>query len=354
MKRFCLYFRDLKNIHLTKDVGYIPAFLEKFYTCEIATKTKDTSFPDLKINSIKIVTVKNFFFYAWKTRPERIMFFHINRKTFFNVFLMRLLPYKKKIYVKADYGLCQVEKIKKKRKFKKYLHFMKINFLLRLIDLLSFEDKEIFAFMSKNLCCKNRILHIPNGFSLKKQLPSVNEKKQMLTVSNLSQPRKRTLQLLKLLIALKSDLRGWKMLFVGNYKEIQSEVEQIIRENNVDSLVKFTGQIYNREKLYKLFLESKIFLFNSNEEGFPNVFSEAGYFHNVLISTNVGGAREITQEGKHGGLCAVDDPSTMKKAILSYVNNPSKLKKDQDETKRTILKNHSWETLVKKIYMFLR
>jgi glycosyltransferase involved in cell wall biosynthesis len=37
---------------------------------------------------------------------------------------------------------------------------------------------------------------------------------------------------------------------------------------------------------------------SSRYEGFSNVFAEAGYFGNIIIARDVGGVRDITNNGK--------------------------------------------------------
>ena len=353
MQSFTLYFKNLRNEHITKDVGYVPAFMGRFYDSEIATKSKDINFSNLRFNPVSVVSINSFFKYLLKKKPSVLMLFHINRHTFFNVILAMLLLPNIKIYVKSDYGPSQVRHIEQMSFFRKKIHLFKINLLLSLINILTVEDVFVYRFMKKNLGFKQKIHHIPNGFSPTLVTQKKNKLNQIITVSNFNDPKKRTLDLLKLISEMKSDLKAWKVVFVGKNDLIIKQANDFINKNKLSNLVRFTGPILDRNKLNLLYAQSKIFILYSVREGFPLVLTEAGFFGNVIVSTDEGGSRDVTQDGLYGGLCASNDPECIKNKIRFYIKNPEKLKKDQEATREHIRKNFDWNLLTKKSYFLL-
>lgn len=353
MASFVLYFKHLRNEHITKDVGFVPSFMQKFYDVEIATKSKQINFPNLKFNFVNIVSINSFFSYLLKKKPDILMFFHINRYSFFNCIFAKVFLRKLKIYIKSDYGPSQVRGIEKMNFFRKLIHLYSINLFLVFVDVLTFEDIFVFRFMKQNLYFKKKIHHLPNGFAPVLSNLKLKKNNQIITVSDLNNPKKRTIDLLKLVSEMKHDLKDWKFIFVGNYDLIKTQVDELIKREKLSSLVRFTGPILDRNKLNVLYAQSKIFVLYSVKEGFPNVFTEAGFFGNVVVSTDEGGSRDITLDGTCGGLCLANDPECMKKNIIFYLNNPAKLKIDQEKTRNNIIKNHNWKTLTKKLYYLL-
>jgi glycosyltransferase involved in cell wall biosynthesis len=69
----------------------------------------------------------------------------------------------------------------------------------------------------------------------------------------------------------------------------------------VGSQVVFTGRL-EIEGVYEHLKRASVYVSASLEEGFPNVFVEAMHFGVPVISTDVGGCREIVREGETGYL----------------------------------------------------
>ncbi|GBR77174.1 glycosyl transferase GTB-type super family, partial [Candidatus Termititenax persephonae] len=59
----------------------------------------------------------------------------------------------------------------------------------------------------------------------------------------------------------------------------------------------FTGAVYDTEKVWEWFNKAKVFVLTSRWEGFANVYAEAKFFQNYILSTKVGGAEETLEHG---------------------------------------------------------
>lgn len=75
------------------------------------------------------------------------------------------------------------------------------------------------------------------------------------------------------------------------------EEYKIIKLINIVILV---GNIENKNLLYDYYNRAKVFLLTSRLEGFAIVYPEALKFGNYIITTDVGGAKDITNNGQIG------------------------------------------------------
>ncbi|MBD3843574.1 MAG: glycosyltransferase, partial [Campylobacterales bacterium] len=78
-------------------------------------------------------------------------------------------------------------------------------------------------------------------------------------------------------------------------------IENFYNENpHLKDKVIFTGAIYERAKLFEWYAKSKIFCLTSHAESFGFVFIEAMAYGNVVVTTPVSSAQEITENERTG------------------------------------------------------
>lgn len=75
--------------------------------------------------------------------------------------------------------------------------------------------------------------------------------------------------------------------------------------------------MYNKRKLWEWYNRSKVFVLTSTWESFGIVLTEAQRFRNYLISTEVGGASSLIQQGKYGTLI----PQNNSKVLADKLQN---------------------------------
>ena len=84
----------------------------------------------------------------------------------------------------------------------------------------------------------------------------------------------------------------------------------------------FTGPIFDTQVLFEYFRKAKIFVLTSRYEGFGNVLAHARWNSNYIISTDVGGACDMTDNWKYGSKVKQDDALGLalifKEVLLSY------------------------------------
>jgi glycosyltransferase involved in cell wall biosynthesis len=75
--------------------------------------------------------------------------------------------------------------------------------------------------------------------------------------------------------------------------------KEAAKEYGVETRVRFTGRLFG-QTLYDELRQASVYVSASLEEGFPNVFVEALRFGLPIISSDVGGCREVVADGKSG------------------------------------------------------
>ena len=111
-------------------------------------------------------------------------------------------------------------------------------------------------------------------------------------------------------------LRPPRMVFVGNDRGIQLELEKQATEAGVADLVKFSGP---RADIPQILNASDLALLASHEEGMSNALLEYMCCALPIIATDVGGNRELL--GDAGLLVAPQSPTDLAAAIFELYTN---------------------------------
>ena len=93
-----------------------------------------------------------------------------------------------------------------------------------------------------------------------------------------------------------------KLILCGT-GELEEEIRQKVKEMNISDNVIFCGLV---DDVFKLLHEADIFILPSLYEGFPITIIEAMGTGIPIIATDVGGVRDIIQDGINGLLCKVE------------------------------------------------
>lgn len=381
-KNFILFFtiKEFKNVHLYKDVGLVLFYLCKeynlngkiVYSNEIKNKLPQ-NFRNLELEEIKFLKYPNivrkldkfsllenieFYKYLFKNakKMDYLMFFHLTIEKFFMIFLYKLLNSKGKVYLKLDMSYKSLKCLNEKRNniFVRYLRKV----FLRKIDLVSSETKLGFEEILKNGINKVRvnkkIMYLPNGFDeeyLEKNKIKVKKFKEkeniIITVGRLGSEQKNTELLLKALEHI--DLKEWKVLLVGPYtKEFKQIYDNfIVRNQDKKTKVILIGNIESRTLLYDYYNKAKVFVLTSRWEGSAIVYPEALRFGNYIITTDVGGARDITNNGNIGSVIEIDNEKELKDEIKKVIEKKFNLENKYNSSINYSKQNFIWNKLIK-------
>lgn len=328
MKNFYLFFSNVTQQHLYKDVFLVPFYLSKeegFESCNLIFPSSENniSLPTVYRNVI-LIRLKNkllsynlsstliFIFYLLKNfkRIDKLMLFHLSKQTFIISILYKLLRPKGFLYIKVDGDFWIEESIATlnyKRELKKIFIKRLLIKCLKKVDKISVESKRsynmILSHKYLNKLIKNKIILFPNCFdesefrSLNVKINKWEEKDNLIiTVGRLGSFQKNTEMFLESLI--KVNLLNWKVVLIGNIESIEQDfslyIENFFNKNpHLRKNVFFAGQINNRKELYEWYNRAKVFVLTSRYEGFCLSLVEAARFSNMILSTDVAGVKDI-------------------------------------------------------------
>ncbi len=385
---YVFIFQYTNNMALTKDIGMIPYYFHRLFNFNSKIVTyKIGEYPNLKknCNGLKLHFIKrsrrfeivrkfcekNVLKYL-VANAKKIDILNLTYFTIINIIygiIYKLLNRNGFLYLKMDVNI-----LFKKINFNNwhlhmakrfmfsilFLHFIKLPkmIFLKIIDLISFESREIFEFSIKTFPkLKQKLIYMTNGFDdfdIKKvgaNSPFSEKENIILSVGRLGTYQKATEILLEALSKIK-DLKNWKVYLVGhieaNFKEFIKKY--FIKNPQLKKKIIFTGNIINRDDLYEFYQKSKIFCLTSRYEGFPFVLIEAAYFGNYIVSTKLLSSREITKKGTLGSLFPLNDVNKLAEILQELINNEAILKENYLKIIEHAENNHSWTKNVHMLY----
>ncbi len=94
------------------------------------------------------------------------------------------------------------------------------------------------------------------------------------------------------------------------------------------------------------YCNAQIFVLPSYHEGVPTVLLEAMATGLPIVATDVGGVREVLEEGKHGLLCQPGDPQVLARRILEAIGDPGLRANLARAARSRVRRRHTWDQVV--------
>ena len=389
-KTFLHISEEFEYTWLGKDNGMIPIYMsEKLgYDSKILTANLKNDLPDsergvefVKVKRrfaflsnfaywIKLVKRYNFFKYLIKNAKniDILMLFHISRCSYWYAHFYKKLNPNGFIYVKADFNLAVYQKewniVSSKpkslreffRKRRESAEYNKRKKLIPMTDLISYESFEAYEFMKDSYAgidTKGKTVYLPNGYDNniidKIKVKTLEEKENIiLTVGRLGTEAKNTKLLLETLKEI--DLKNWKVYLVGSIdKSFISYKEKFFKENpSLSDKIIFTGEIKDREELYKYYNRAKVFVLPSKWESFGIVMVEAMAFGNYVITSNTCAAKDITKNNEVGKIIEINSKKELEEEIIKVISGKVNLKEKYEKILNYIL-NFKYSYLIEKL-----
>lgn len=267
----------------------------------------------------------------------------------------KLLNPKGICYVKGDFN--------EKDFIKSSLHGNKIRtyiktYLLKSIDILSVETQLVLEKVQKGFLGQemaDRVEYMPNSFdidlfnSFNITLKSWKDKENLIiTVARIGHPDKNNEMMLQGLDKL--DIGDWKFIFIGPIEDsFLIKYEHFIKNNpQLKGKVTLHGAAKSRSELWEMYNAAKVFVLTSPKEGFPNVFADALFFSNYIITTDVSSASDVTKNNTFGAVIPCDGVEKLHSYLKLITRNSLNLDKFE-----TLIKMHSqkfiWPNAVKNV-----
>jgi len=351
-----IYTTSIENEHIGKDVFLVPYYIGKIFNHNVnivyANSKNNKQLPS-RIRDVTLISKKNIS--SNKTLLELYDFFYIlfnaKRIDFFmrfffsNITAITGLLYKKLnksgiLYVKSDARpgewplVGYYDSIYGKNiilnKIKKYIY----RSFLEKTNLITVETKSGYeSFFSNNLLdinFKNKVRILYSGFDkdlfdqCNINLKKYDEKENIiLIVGRLGLIPKNTEMILE--AARNLCLNNWKIVLIGPIEETQQNFQKKIDafygiNLHLKNTVIFTGPMYDKKKLWNWYNNAKIFVLTSIYESFGIVLTEALFFRNYIISTDVGAAKETIRMG-YGEIIPQNDALHLSKTLQKIIND---------------------------------
>ncbi len=143
----------------------------------------------------------------------------------------------------------------------------------------------------------------------------------------------------------------WNLTLVGGEAQTSSmtrggyleELKTLARELDIEPRVKWIGPVA-AENLPPFYAESDLFVYPTQYENFGQPLLEAAAHGLPLISTPVGVAAELIEEGQTG-LFIDDDPATLRNQILKLQNADDRQTMGQ-ALRQKVADRFSWESVI--------
>ena len=320
MDKVVCYVDSINQMDFQKDVILTPYYLTKFLECkgdfyygsnsgtvELPKEFRNLTLHDLHTKNSSFKLFLKLFIIIVRNHRD-----------------MKCLNKKSKVWIAADLNQNNAEQLVShefvfssgilgllKRKF--------IDMVFHKVDIYSMETMQYYR-MFEPLFLKKRwksLAYFPCSWDEDGIPIGAKEKENIIiTCGRLGTYQKNTEMLLKALINV--DLKDWKVYLIGpmtddfslanENKTFKEYVGSYFKKYpHLKDKVIFTGPIFDTQVLFEYFRKAKIFVLTSRYEGFGNVLAHARWNSNYIISTDVGGACDMTDNWKYGSKVEQDD-----------------------------------------------
>jgi glycosyltransferase involved in cell wall biosynthesis len=137
------------------------------------------------------------------------------------------------------------------------------------------------------------------------------------------------------------DNKNVKLSIIGEGGEF-NKLEGVIHELNLQNRVQLLGKIDNN-KISQFLLTADIFIQASDYEGLPHSVLEAINYEIPILSTEVGGCKDLLNDGERGFIIPIPpDKKIIAENIIYIINNQDEATKRADAAKEFISKEYSF------------
>lgn len=359
-----LFYGETLQVHMYKDV-----FLAGYYIAKELNKTFEfwSSFND-NLNShargCKLVEVEyanNFEKYYELIKKDGknidvLILFHFPFEYTKLAYLYKKANPLGKLIIKLDYDPLQHQNIQYKQKniLKYYVKKILFNYLIKQINYFLVETETGYNHILTNKFFKKDIsqnlIKMPNGYDNEKsdcieRLTYDQKENFIISVGRIGSEQKNNEMLLSAVENM--ELKDWKIVFIGHFTP---EFKCLVDKSEKKKDILLLGEILDRVELFDWYNRAKVFCLTSRYEGFALVLPEAIGFFDYIISTDVGGVKDITQNGELGSI--VDNIEELKKAIENVISSNIIEKSFIQRSK--LAENFRWENVVKSLTVKLK
>ncbi|HXB40148.1 MAG TPA: glycosyltransferase [Bacteroidia bacterium] len=379
-KKFVTLFPICENVHLTKDLGQIPFFLQQVnkYNSSIVSYNNSKEYSNLngEVKGLKMEFIENTGRFSFLEKGvlkyirenakkiDVLNLYIFSKFTFIYGIMYKRYNPKGFLFLKLDGYNETFEEGRKIRhsanKFKNFILKYTEKKFLEKVDLITIENSFGEELVKKKYPhIAHKIMYLPVGVNdhflfqnFQSSFKSFAQKENIiLTTGRIGEEIKNNEMMLRALS--QTELKDWKMIFVGPVNpKFKLFYEEWVKDYpHLKEKIIFTGEIQNRAELYEWYNRAKIFCMTSRIESFCHSIGEALYFGNYIIGTEgIVSMPDLTNKGKYGTILKANDHETMAKKLQELMDSPDYLSKIYPEIVSYSHKNFVWSKIVEKIY----
>ena len=354
---FCTLF-NIRNEHLTKDMGLIPYGMHKFYGYDSFMATyingdysnlKYT--PGLRLEEVLKISgswVKDSCRWLIKNarRIDVLNLYSFSGSIFLYALIYKIFNYRGKIYLKFD-GSQTPQNMKRFKLWRRILARPQI----KLCYCASTEMPENVEPLSK--IWGRKMIYVPNPINpneIRDYKPFSERQNVIITMGRLGTYQKATEILLEAFAKISSQIPDWKLKLAGRIEENMNIASNFYAKYpDLRERVIFTGEVRDRNELIKLYRESKIFAFPSRHESFGIALTEAMSHGCFAVTSDIFTSRSLTENFRFGLGSKVNDIEGLANNILYACTHESEIEKLAIEGREATLKRCNIENICRSI-----
>lgn len=335
-----------------KDMFLVPKYLSEALGMEctiVFPRRKENEHLCGELRGVKLVPIRSgseYYSSVWREKErlwwlirharqiDVLSLFWLNKRNLIFARVYKLLNPKGICYIKGDFNEQSLLASGLDIGHSSWKHKIK-NWLSQSVDVLSAETPAVYRYIQQGGMGKalaKVVALLPNAMDDKLCQELAVEVKEfdqkcnlMITVGRIGTLQKHNELVLQALDGL--DMKNWQFKFIGPIDpafQIQYD-DFICRNPDKKNKVLMTGNM-NKEELWKEYSTAKVFVLTSLYEGFPNVFAEALYFGDYILTTSVSSAEYVTKGGSLGEVIPIDGVQALRDSLSAIINGEKDLK----------------------------
>ena len=135
-----------------------------------------------------------------------------------------------------------------------------------------------------------------------------------------------------------------KLVLAGD-GPLRTELESLVRQLDIENNVVFLGV---RNDVPAMMMGADVFVLSSRSEGMPNAVLEAMALSTPVVAFNVGGVKELLQDGLTGRLSSPDNPDALAMAMIELAMNGDERKELALAGKKFVDENYKLDKISKR------
>lgn len=272
-------------------------------------------------------------------KQQQVGFVHVHGTSFFTAFLLKLVYPKIKIVWHEHKGARSSETLGPNR------------FLLlcsKFFNGIIVVDHTLEAWCRSILGFKE-VLYLPN-FTLSEsdEAGTTTLKgaagKRILCLANLRAPKNHSL-LVDVAVMIKKKFPDWSFHLVGN--DFDDDYSKALKRKIAENFLEETVYIYGlKEDSAHIIAQTAVGVLSSKTEGLPVALLEYGLHKKAVVATEVGEIPLIIRNGENGFIVPSENAEMFGESLSAVIENEEMRKRLGEALYRTIMQNHSEETVI--------